>query len=268
MTKIYATGITGTIGKCLERDINSVNVDLTKQYTGYLAEQLDPCGAFIHLAAIVGDAAIKKDLVVAKKVNCESPIKLAEMCLSKNFKKFVFVSTSHVYANANDILSENSPINPRGIYSEQKIAVEEKLIELFRNSPEKLCIVRLFSILDWDMPDFTLGGAVRKLADKSSDFTLNNSDDIRDFLTPKTVADTLTKISICDSLAGIVNLSSATGTSIKEAIGTMFAESNLILQNFRLLPGTSNFPTIIGSNRKLLSNLPELNLKWQPSKIA
>ena len=268
MTKIYATGTTGTIGKCLERSINCVNIDLTKNYTDDLAELLDPGGAFIHLAAIVGDDAIKRDLAVAKKLNCESPIKLAEICLSKNFKKFVFVSTSHVYANSNEILHENGPINPRGIYSEQKIAVEEKLIELFSNSPEKLCIVRLFSILDWNMPDFTLGGAARKLADKNSDFTLSNSDDIRDFLTPKTVADTLAKISLCDSLVGIVNLSTATGTSIKEAIGIMFAESNLILQNFRLLPGTSNFPTIIGSNSKLLSNLPDLDLNWQPSNIS
>ena len=30
----------------------------------------------------------------------------------------------------------------------------------------------------------------------------------------------------------------------------MFNKSNLILQKFRLLPGTSNYPTIIGSNSK------------------
>jgi nucleoside-diphosphate-sugar epimerase len=268
MTKIYATGTTGTIGKHLERHINPVNMDLSKLDTDNLGERLEPSSTFLHLAAIVGDVAIKKDLTLAKKVNLESPIKLAEICLSKNFKKFVFVSSSHVYANSKEILHENSPLNPRGIYSEQKIVAEEKLIKLFSNSPEKLCIVRVFSILDWDMPDFTLGGAARKLADKTSNFTLSNSDDIRDFLTPTTVADALTKISLCDSLSGIFNLSTGTGTPIKDAIGIMFNKSNLILQKFRLLPGTSNYPTIIGSNSKLISNLPYLDLKWQPSRIS
>lgn len=99
MTKIYATGTTGTIGKCLERSINSVNIDLTMNYTDDLAELLDPGGAFIHLAAIVGDDAIRRDLAVAKKLNCESPIKLAEICyqkISKNlylFRRRMFTPT-------------------------------------------------------------------------------------------------------------------------------------------------------------------------------
>jgi nucleoside-diphosphate-sugar epimerase len=268
MTRIYATGMTGTIGRHLKNNVNRLNIDLTKKYIKDLNELLEPGGIFLHLAAIVGDSAINKDFDTARKVNVESPIDLAKICLSKNFDKFVFVSTSHVYACTSDIISESSPVNPRGIYSEQKIEVEDKLLHLFSDSPEKLCIVRIFSILDWGMPDFTLGGALKKLVNANSNFVLKNSDDIRDFLTPKTVAQTLTKISLCNSLAGIVNLSSATGTSIKKATEIMFTNSNLILQKSRLIPGNSSFPTIIGSNSKLLFNLPNLELKWQPSKYS
>lgn len=268
MNKIYATGTTGTIGKNLKNNVIGLNIDLTKRYIHYLDELIKPGGIFLHLASVVGDIAIKQDFDTARKVNIESPIELAKICLSKNFEKFVFVSTSHVYACTSDIISESSPLSPRGIYSEQKIEVEDKLIQLFSDSPEKLCIVRIFSILDWGMPDFTLGGAVKKLVNTNSNFVLKNSDDIRDFLTPKTVAQTLTKISLCKSLTGVVNLSSATGTSIKAATEIMFANSNLFLQKSRLISGNSDFPTIIGSNSKLLLNLPNLELKWQPSKFS
>lgn len=268
MTKIYATGTTGTIGRYLNDSVNKVNVDLTKKFANDLGVMLDNNGTFIHLAAVVGDIAIKKDPDTAKKVNLESPIKLAEFCLSKNFSKFVFVSTSHVYACTSEKITENSPVNPRDIYSEQKLKVEDKLIQLFSDSPEKLCIVRLFSILDWGMQHFTLGGAAKKLADAKSNFILKNSDDIRDFLTPKTAAQILTKISLCKSLTGIVNLSTAIGTSIKQAMGIMFSESNLVLPDFRLASGNSNFPVIIGSNFKLLSNISHLDLRWQPSKYS
>ena len=64
-------------------------------------------------------------------------------------------------------------------------------------------------MLDWDVAAFTLGRAIKNLAISSSDFKLSNSDDVRDFLTPKLIASVLTRISHNTSISGIINLSSA-----------------------------------------------------------
>ena len=138
-------------------------------------------------------------------------------------------------------------------------------MEVFKETPEKLCIVRVFSVLDWDVADFTLGGAIKKLTISNSDFKLSNSDDVRDFLTPKLIADILIKISHNTSISGIINLSSSFGTTILEAARKMLAESGFEFPSTRVLPGNSNKPYIVGDNFKLISYFPNLELLWQPS---
>ena len=54
---------------------------------------------------------------------------------------------------------------------EQKLKAEQGISQIFNDSPEKLCIVRVFSVLDWDVADFTLGGGIKKLILPDSDFT-------------------------------------------------------------------------------------------------
>ena len=72
-------------------------------------------------------------------------------------------------------------MDPVGAYAEQKIEAEQAVVEVFKETPEKLCIVRVFSVLDWDVADFTLGRAIKNLTIPSSNFKLPNSDDVRDF---------------------------------------------------------------------------------------
>jgi hypothetical protein len=45
-----------------------------------------------------------------------------------------------------------------------------RLLELFERDLTKLCIVRVFSVLDWDVAPFTLGRAIAKLIDDNSKF--------------------------------------------------------------------------------------------------
>ena len=139
------------------------------------------------------------------------------------------------------------------------------MVEVFRETPEKLCIVRVFSVLDWDVADFTLGGAMKNLTISSSDFKLSNSDDVRDFLTPKLIAGILTKISHNTSISGIINLSSTCGTTIREAARKMLVESGFEFPSGRVLPGNSTRPYVVGDNSKLISYFSNLELIWQPS---
>jgi nucleoside-diphosphate-sugar epimerase len=192
---------------------------------------------------------------------------LAEFAKSKEISRFIYVSTSHVYARSNSLLTESSPASPNNVYAEQKLEAEEEITSVFGDYPEKLCIVRVFSVLDWDVADFTLGGGIKKLTSDDSNFILNYGDDIRDFLTPHLIANTLISIANEARLTGIVNLATGIGITVKDAARTMLEGSGYKLPANQIVSGNSDYPYVVGDNSKLKAALPDLNLKWNPSRL-
>jgi len=219
----------------------------------------------LHAAAIVGPANVAKDLTLAYLINVKGTKRLAQFAKDTGVSKFVFVSTSHVYKNSSDMLNELSPTFPGNIYAEQKLEAEEEVGRIFFDCPEKLCIVRVFSVLDWDVAEFTLGGGIKKLVIPNSSFILQNGDDIRDFLTPKQVASCLIFITNQQFLSGIVNLSTGIGTSVHEAAKIMLEARGYKLPANRVMAGNSDYPYVVGDNSMLKKHLPRLDLKWQPT---
>jgi nucleoside-diphosphate-sugar epimerase len=165
------------------------------------------------------------------------------------------------------LLTESSATAPNNVYAEQKLEAEEEISSIFRDYPEKLCIVRVFSVLDWDVADFTLGGGIKKLTSDNSNFILNYGDDIRDFLTPHLIANTLISIANEVHLTGIVNLATGIGITVKDAARTMLEGSGYKLPANRIVSGNSDYPYVVGDNSKLKAALPDLNLKWNPSRL-
>jgi len=77
----------------------------------------------IHLAGIVGDAACAIRQDETRKANIESVRILAE-----NFGgKIIFMSSCSVYGASNELLDEESSLNPLSLYAETKIMAEEIL---------------------------------------------------------------------------------------------------------------------------------------------
>jgi nucleoside-diphosphate-sugar epimerase len=156
-------------------------------------------------------------------------------------------------------------VEPTTNYARQKLKAELELAQVFKESQEKLCVARVFSVLDWDVAPFTLGGAVSRLLDPDSDFVLKNGDDVRDFLTPKTIAATLESIAGIKSIFGTVNLCSGVGTKVSEAAKRMISTSGFETPTGRIEPGNSSAPIIVGVNSKLKSHFSDLHLHWEPS---
>jgi len=264
MLKILATGTTGTIGKHFS-GVMPLSINLLDDLNSIDKSIFNSSSIVLHAGGIVGNGAVSKDINVSRKINIDGTKKLAEICQDNAISRFIYVSSSHVYAPSDSLLLESSKVNPLGPYGEQKFEAEQTLVEVFKETPEKLCIVRVFSVLDWDVADFTLGGAIKNLTISNSNFKLSNSDDVRDFLTPKLIASVLTKISHNSSISGIINLSSACGTTIREAARKMLIESGYEFSSERVLPGNSIRPYIVGDNSKLISYFSDLELTWQPS---
>jgi nucleoside-diphosphate-sugar epimerase len=162
------------------------------------------------------------------------------------------------------LISESSPLSPANIYAEQKLEAETSLQRLFELEASRLCIIRVFSVLDWDVAPFTLGGAIKKLVD--SEFILSNSSDVRDFLTPKQVAGAVYEISSAKNASGVFNLSSGKATSVGVAVNYLLKLENIKVSEGALIEGNSTIPSIVGDNSKLKSLLPKLTLDWAPNR--
>jgi nucleoside-diphosphate-sugar epimerase len=265
MTTLYSTGLTGTIGKHLPDDLRAINVNLASNGPKFNELNLEKDSNVLHLAGIVGPTEVSRDLQHSENVNIRGTKLLAKHFLDSCEGIFTYVSTSHVYAPSEGLISETSPLAPSNVYAEQKLQAEIELQNLFSLHPERLCIIRVFSVLDWDTATFTLGGGIRKLAEKSSDFVLNNASDVRDFLTPRAVAKALHEITTKQRISGILNLCSGVGTSVGSAAKRMLSEGRIEVDENRISWGNSSNPFVVGDNSRLISAMPNLDLIWKPS---
>jgi nucleoside-diphosphate-sugar epimerase len=173
MKKIYATGSTGTIGKYLRSDIQPVRFDLSSSEKNFKSINFDHHASLIHLAGVVGPSEVQKNIELSRSVNVDGTGFLAREFIKKSEGVFYFVSTSHVYTPSQDLISETSPIAPTNIYAQQKYEAECLLENIFSSQSHRLCIIRVFSVLDWGVAPHTLGGAIRKLTETNSDFILS-----------------------------------------------------------------------------------------------
>ncbi|MFH1846210.1 MAG: NAD-dependent epimerase/dehydratase family protein [Candidatus Omnitrophota bacterium] len=85
----------------------------------------------IHLAAIVGDPACKKDPELAKETNLNASISLFETAKKMGVKRFIFASTCSNYGKMEDsegYVNEDSPLKPISLYAELKVGFEEHLL--------------------------------------------------------------------------------------------------------------------------------------------
>ncbi len=87
--------------------------------------------AIIHLAAIVGDPACKREPELARSTNWDASVHLVEECMARKVPRFVFASTCSNYgkmADANSYVDENSPLSPVSLYAELKVKFENYLL--------------------------------------------------------------------------------------------------------------------------------------------
>lgn len=262
---IYATGLSGTIGKHLKELVTPLNIRLEHLDESTKFEQLTPNSVVIHLAGIVGYRSIDINEKYSRLINVESTKTLAKKALAAGISKFVFISTAHVYKSSISPLTENSVIDPINKYAKQKFEAEEALRDIFRFTNEKLCIVRVFGVLDWDMKPETLGGAVKSLVYSNFSEIINHGLDVRDFSTPRQIAKTVLEIAKAPGMYGIVNLCSGHGLTVEQAVVKMLNKSKLMFNSTIVNRNNSTTPVILGDNSKLITYFPNLKMSWSPS---
>lgn len=251
---VLATGVSGTIGRQLRGRVGELSLRLD-EVSDRLVLDLDGV-AVIHLAGIVGEPRVKANLHQSRRVNVRGTRNLAHAVARSSAKRFVYVSTSHVYELPTKFerLSENAPVLPRNHYALQKLLGEEIVTEAFLNFPERLVIARVFSVLDSSQPPGTLGHTITQLASDTSR-TLACSDDERDFLSPKVIANVLLQLAEIEEVHGIYNVCSGKATSVRDAARLVLGLSTYERVAERIRPGHSTSPRIVGDPRRLVDAL-------------
>ena len=115
------------------------------------------------------------------------------------------------------------------------------------------------------MPELSLGGAIEKLAKRTPDFVIQNTDDVRDFLSPRQAAELIYEISRVSEASGILNVCTSNPISVAQAVRRIFELENIQVGESCLLSGNSSVPRIVGDNSKLKVLLPNISLDWKPS---
>lgn len=95
-----------------------------------LAQAVSGVRAVVALAAIVGDAACDLDPNRTMAINYESTRQMLDACRAAAVERLVFASSCSVYgAKDNDVLDENSTLNPVSLYARTRIMSEDLLLD-------------------------------------------------------------------------------------------------------------------------------------------
>ena len=98
----------------------------------------------VILAALVGDPITKKYPKLSKLVNINYTKKIINSAIKNKIKKLVFISTCSNYGvvKKNKIANENTKLNPKSIYSKNKVEIEKYLKKFKANKFTEITILR------------------------------------------------------------------------------------------------------------------------------
>jgi nucleoside-diphosphate-sugar epimerase len=88
---------------------------------------VDGVDVIVHLAAIVGAPACKKNKVLAEEVNYQGTVNVNNARGSS--QKLLYASTGSVYGKVEDICTEASPTNPLSVYGITKLKAEKEVMQ-------------------------------------------------------------------------------------------------------------------------------------------
>jgi len=152
------TGATGFIGQRLIANINgNIRVLSRNKYLNYdtvvcdFEKDLSPDSTLfgvdivVHLAGIAHDVNYKaKAQDIYQKVNVDATIRLAELAVKSNVRRFVFVSSVKAGGSltSGKCINESDQNEPEGVYGKSKRKAELKLLKIGKESGMHVSIIR------------------------------------------------------------------------------------------------------------------------------
>ena len=217
--KVFATGTSGTIGRQLSNSVESISFrNFCHDHS--LPSQLNLADAtVVHMAGVVGARVVEFDPSGARDVNVAKTLEFAKQCMGEGVRRFVYVSSAHVYKPSESPINEEGALEPRSEYARQKLEAEEGLKELADKYDSDIVSLRLFSVLSLDGKPDTLGARISRALETNTPLVVPFAADCRDFLSPRIYADLISQIATKDLLGkSVVNVGSGKSISVEYAV--------------------------------------------------
>lgn len=98
--------------------------------TAVVEKALEDIDSVVHLAALVGDPACRRDPKITQQINVEAVKLLASTAKKKGVKHFIFSSTCSNYglSDVAKLATEEDALHPLSLYAETKIEAEKYLL--------------------------------------------------------------------------------------------------------------------------------------------
>lgn len=217
--------IMGPIGNLadLEDRIDPVPGNITDQNS--LTKAMDEVDTVFHLAAISNVNYALEHPRETFETNATGTLNLLEEARQSEVKKFVYISSSHVYGRPEYLpIDEEHPINPLEPYAASKAAAEMLVCTYGLNYGLKTTIIRPFNVYGSGQSDgFIIPSIIKQVQEKET-VELGNLTPTRDFLY---IIDAIRgMMTIAESGEGTYNLGSGKETSIQEVAETIIAIIN------------------------------------------
>ena len=91
---------------------------------------MQECHTVVHLGGLVGDPACTVDEFLTTEVNLTSTKIIGQIAKAAGVKRLIFASSCSVYGAQEELLDEESNVNPLSLYAKTKLASEYVLQEL------------------------------------------------------------------------------------------------------------------------------------------
>ena len=228
--KIIFNGSTGSIGSYMPRNdhIKPLKFRIEDNFNNIFNEiNSQNADVLIHLAGLVNIKECENNPSKCYKINVNGSEKVFKAAAKAGIKKFIYVSTAHVYEMQKKLLllDTNAKKNAETVYAKSKLLAEKKLLVLSIKYPNtKISIARIFSVLSKKMKKGFLLTTIHEMAKSKKFKPIKGLNNIRDFLWAHEICNKLIELSCSQTFPPIVNICSGKPKKILEIVKEVFYE--------------------------------------------
>ena len=248
-TSIAITGGKGNIGREFPAQIPRLETRLEATLDEKINElkHYTNLSCLIHLAGLVSVKDCEADPERAFELNVGGALSWYNAAREVGLKRFIQVSSSHVYAPSLKPLNTTDELKPHAVYGKTKLAAESELLKVSSSSSCELVIARVFSVLADPGPHWSVLEGLKRRAFAGDLSPIPGLDNVRDFLWTSEVAEKLERLAQAEKPPQFVNICSGRPTKIREIAEPLFQREGHDVNLLKVdLSQPSGNPFIVG----------------------
>ena len=249
--------------KKLPKDLIVHEIDIATPAVKFVFEQFVP-EVVVHLASFPRQKVVNNNPQLGSRVMSEGLLNLLEISVKHDVKKFVYISSSMVYGDFKDQVSEDAVCNPQGQYGILKLAGEWLVKDYSRRAGLSHVIIRPSAVYGpYDVEDRVVSKFLLT-AMRGGEIQVNGSDEALDFTYVDDTAAGITAAALAENItSGTYNITRGVSHTLLEAaeLAVKITGKGSIRVNNRDLNFPSRGALNISAAKKDLNYSPNVNIE-------